>query len=42
MEHEHLTYPEASGILEKYHIEIIEKERSQEEIDAQNERRACL
>ena len=43
MEHEHLTYPEALRYLgKKYHIEIIEKERSQEEIDAQNERERLL
>ncbi|MDX9947963.1 MAG: DNA primase [Bacteroidales bacterium] len=43
MEHEHLTYPEALRYLgRKYHIEIIEKERSQEEIDAQNERESLL
>lgn len=43
MEHEHLTYPEALRYLgKKYHIEIIEKERSQEEIDAQNERESLL
>lgn len=43
MEHEHLTYPEALKYLaKKYHIEIIEKELSQEEIDKQNERESLL
>lgn len=43
MEHEHLTYPEALRYLaRKYHIEVVEKERSQEEIDAQNERESLL
>jgi DNA primase len=43
MEHEHLTYPEALKYLaKKYHIEIVEKELSQEEIDKQNERESLL
>lgn len=43
MEHEHLTYPEALKYLaRKYHIEIIEKELSQEEIEKQNERESLL
>ena len=43
MEHEHLTYPEALKYLaRKYHIEIVEKELSQEEIDKQNERESLL
>jgi DNA primase len=43
MEHEHLTYPEALKFLaKKYHIEIIEKELTQEEIEKQNERESLL
>lgn len=43
MEHEHLTYPEALKYLaRKYHIEIVEKELSQEEIEKQNERESLL
>jgi DNA primase len=43
MEHEHLTYPEALKYLaKKYHIEVIEKELSQDEIDKQNERESLL
>ncbi|MCX6254950.1 MAG: DNA primase [Bacteroidia bacterium] len=43
MEHEHLTYPEALKYLaKKYHIEIVEKELSQEEIEKQNERESLL
>jgi DNA primase len=43
MEHEHLTYPEALKYLaKKYHIEVVEKELSQEEIDKQNERESLL
>jgi DNA primase len=43
MEHEHLTYPEALKYLAKrYHIEVIEKELSQDEIDKQNERESLL
>ena len=43
MEHEHLTYPEALKYLaKKYHIEVIEKELSQEELEKQNERESLL
>ncbi len=43
MEHEHLTYPEALKYLaHKYHIEVVEKERSPEEIEKQNERESLL
>ncbi len=43
MEHEHLTYPEALKYLaKKYHIEVVEKERSPEEIEKQNERESLL
>ncbi len=43
MEHEHLTYPEALKYLaKKYHIEVIEKELTQEELDKQNERESLL
>jgi DNA primase len=43
MEHEHLTYPEALKYLaHKYHIEVVEKELSREEIDKQNERESLL
>jgi len=43
MEHEHLTYPEALKYLaKKYHIEIIEKELSREELEKQNERESLL
>ena len=43
MEHERLTYPEALKYLaKKYHIEVVEKELSQEEIDKQNERESLL
>ena len=43
MEHEHLTYPEALKYLaKKYHIEVIEKELSAEEIEKQNERESLL
>jgi len=43
MEHEHLTYPEALKYLaRKYHIEVSEKELSQEELDKQNERESLL
>ena len=43
MEHEHLTYPEALKYLaKKYHIEIVEKELTQDEIDKQNERESLL
>jgi DNA primase len=43
MEHEHLSYPEALKYLaKKYHIEIEEKELSQEDIEKQNERESLL
>ena len=43
MEHEHLKYPEALKYLaRKYHIEVVEKELSQEELDKQNERESLL
>jgi DNA primase len=43
MEHEHLTYPEALKYLaKKYHIEVVEKELTREEIDKQNERESLL
>ena len=43
MEHEHLTYPEALRFLaRKYHIEIVEKELTSEEIEKQNERESLL
>lgn len=43
MEHEHLTYPEALKFLaRKYHIEVIEKERSAEEVEKENERESLL
>jgi DNA primase len=43
MEHEHLTYPEALKYLaRKYHIDVIEKELSREELDKQNERESLL
>jgi len=43
MEHEHLTYPEALKFLaKKYHIEIIEKELTPEELEKQNERESLL
>lgn len=43
MEHEHLTYPEALKYLaRKYHIEIVEKELTQEEVEKQNERESLL
>ena len=43
MEHEHFTYPEALKYLaKKYHIEVVEKELSQEEIEKQNERESLL
>jgi DNA primase len=43
MEHEHLTYPEALKYLaKKYHIEVVEKELTQDEIDKQNERESLL
>ena len=43
MEHEHLTYPEALKYLaRKYHIEVIEKELTRDELDKQNERESLL
>ncbi len=43
MEHEHLTYPEALRYLaRKYHIEVVEKERTPEEMEAENERESLL
>lgn len=43
MEHEHLNYPEALKFLaKKYHIEIVEKEATPEEIEKQNERESLL
>jgi DNA primase len=43
MEHEHLSYPEALKYLAgKYHIEIVEKEITQEELEKQNERESLL
>lgn len=43
MEHENLTYPEALKYLAgKYHIEIIEKELTQEEKQEQSERESLL
>jgi DNA primase len=43
MEHEHLGYPEALKYLaKKYHIEIVEKELTAEEIQQQNERDSLL
>jgi len=43
MEHEHLSYPEALKYLAgKYHIEVVEKELSPEELEKQNERESLL
>lgn len=43
MEHEHLTYPEALKYLaKKYHIEVVEKELTPEEVEKQNERESLL
>ncbi|MBN2863941.1 MAG: DNA primase, partial [Bacteroidales bacterium] len=43
MEHEHLTYPEALKYLaKKYHIEVVEKELTTEELEKQNERESLL
>jgi DNA primase len=43
MEHEHLNYPEALKYLaRKYHIEIVEKELTSEDIEKQNERESLL
>lgn len=43
MEHEHLSYAEALRLLaKKYHIEIVEKAPSEEDIRQQNERESLL
>lgn len=43
MEHEHLSYVEALRLLaKKYHIEIVEKAPSEEDIRQQNERESLL
>jgi DNA primase len=43
MEHEHLTYPEALKYLaKKFHIEVVEKELTPEEVEKQNERESLL
>lgn len=43
MEHEKLTYPEALKYLaKKYNIPIVEKERTQEEIQQENERESLM
>ncbi len=43
MEHEHLSYPEALKYLaKKYHIEVVEKELTPEELEKQNERESLL
>ncbi len=43
MEHEHLSYPEALKYLaHKYHIEVVEKELTPEELEKQNERESLL
>jgi DNA primase len=43
MEHEHLTYPEAIRYLaRKYHIEVVEKELTPDEVEKQNERESLL
>ncbi len=43
MEHEHQTYPEALKYLaRKYHVEVVEKELTPEEIEKQNERESLL
>jgi DNA primase len=43
MEHEHLNYPDALKYLaRKYNIDVVEKERSPEEIEKQNERESLL
>ncbi len=43
MEHEHLSYPEALKYLaKKYHIEVVEKELTREELEKQNERESLL
>lgn len=43
MEHEHLNYPEALKYLaRKYHIEVVEKELTTQELEKQNEREGLL
>src|SRR4030066_1630174 len=43
MEHEHLSYPEALKYLaRKYHVEVVEKELTPEELEKQNERESLL
>jgi DNA primase len=43
MEHEHLTYPEALKYLaKKFHIDVVEKELTPEELEKQNERESLL
>lgn len=43
MEHEHLSYPEALKYLaKKYHIDVVEKELTREELEKQNERESLL
>ena len=43
MEHENISYPEALRVLaKKYHIEIEEREQTDEEKQAQNERESML
>ena len=43
MEHEHLSYPDALKYLaRKYHVEVVEKERTPEEIQLQNERESMM
>jgi len=43
MEHEKLTYPEALKFLaKKYNIEVVEKEKTADEIKEQNERESLL
>jgi|WetSurMetagenome_2_1015567.scaffolds.fasta_scaffold00034_20 DNA primase len=43
MEHEHLNYPDALKYLaKKYHIDVVEKELTQDEIEKQNERESLL
>lgn len=42
-EHEHLTYPEALKYLaKKYHIEVVEKEETAEEINARNRKESLM
>lgn len=43
MEHEHMNYPEALKYLAgKYHIEVVEKEQTAEELQQQNERESLM